>query len=87
MAYATDQDLAGIVKARLAKKGMTLRALAREMGISETYLSDFVHGRRNAGPTIIDKLGYQAIPHYPPKPKASSGNATDENDLFLRERK
>jgi transcriptional regulator with XRE-family HTH domain len=35
----------------------SLRALARELGISPAYLSDIYKGRRNPGPAILDGFG------------------------------
>lgn len=64
MQYTTDRELAEQVKARAMARNKTQRTLAQELGISEAYLSDFLNGRRNAGPTILKRLGYDPTPHY-----------------------
>jgi hypothetical protein len=35
----------------------SLRALAREWGVSPCYLSDLMNGRRGPGPSILGPLG------------------------------
>lgn len=63
MSYATDREIAELVKTKIGPK-KTQRVLAEELGISEAYLSDFLNGRRNAGPLILKGLGYDPTPHY-----------------------
>lgn len=41
--------------------GRSLRALAREAGISAAYLSDIIRGQRSAGPKVLDFLGLERI--------------------------
>lgn len=70
MAYVTERDIAELMKARLlAKKSQ--RDLAKELGVSETYLSDFIRGKRTAGPKVLKGLGYDPTPFYR---KAKEGN-------------
>ncbi len=64
MAYVSATDLAAMIKAKLDKKDKTQRALAVELGISEAYLSDFLNGRRGAGPAILKRLGFEPTPYY-----------------------
>lgn len=63
MSYASDRDIAEMLKAKLGPK-RTQKVVAEELGISEAYLSDFLNGRRNAGPMILKGLGYDPTPHY-----------------------
>jgi transcriptional regulator with XRE-family HTH domain len=35
------------------------RAVAGELGISEAYLSDLLHGNRQPGPKVLQALGYK----------------------------
>jgi len=53
------------LKARVHQK-KTQRALAEEFGVSPTYLGDILSGRRQAGPTILKRMGYEriTITHY-----------------------
>ena len=74
MHYATDRDLAAHIKAQARAKNKTQRKMADELGISEAYLSDFLNGRRNAGPTILKRLGYDPTPHYKRLPKTETDN-------------
>jgi predicted transcriptional regulator len=38
--------------------------LAKWLGVSMSYLSDFLSGKREVGPTILKKLGYEVKPYY-----------------------
>lgn len=40
----------------IAKKGWTLRALSMEIGVSHSYLSQVLKGRKNPSATIARKL-------------------------------
>ncbi len=68
--YLNNRDIADLVKARIGKKSQ--KAMAKEMGISEAYLCDFLKGRRNAGPAIRRFLGLDPAPYYKPSPRRST---------------
>ena len=38
--------------------------LARELGISQSYLNLFLHGERRPGPAILKALGFEPTPYY-----------------------
>lgn len=40
-------------------QGRTLRALAKELGISAPYLSDIMNGNRSPGPKVLKALGLE----------------------------
>lgn len=40
------------------------RALAKELGVGEPYLSDVIHGRRDPGPKILKALGLERVVSY-----------------------
>lgn len=42
----------------------TQKAIAARLGVSGVYLSDFLNGRRAAGPKILSGLGYEIEPFY-----------------------
>lgn len=63
MSYATSREIAEIVKRRV-KYGTTRKMIAKEMGISQGYLSDFLLGNREAGPKILTAMGYEVEPRY-----------------------
>jgi transcriptional regulator with XRE-family HTH domain len=63
MAYLTDADVKELLLQRV-ERNMTRRALARELGVSETFLYDVLKGDRPVGPRILRKLGYDPTPHY-----------------------
>lgn len=52
----TEQQVRERVEALVVKAG-SMRALAREWGMTPSYLSDFLNGRRGAGPQIAGPLG------------------------------
>jgi hypothetical protein len=61
--YKDDRDLRQLVRAAIGQNG-TQKAYADAVGISEAYLSDFLQGRRGAGPAILGALGFEATPYY-----------------------
>jgi hypothetical protein len=63
MRYASNADLIAIVKARINYE-TTERDIANEFGISASYLSDFLQGKRDAGPAILKALGFDEQPFY-----------------------
>ena len=42
------------------------RALAKELGVSEAYLSDVINGRRDPGRKILKALGLERVVAYRP---------------------
>jgi lambda repressor-like predicted transcriptional regulator len=52
----TESEVRAKVEAEVQRAG-SMRALAREWGMSVSYLSDFLAGRRGPGPQILDPLG------------------------------
>ena len=42
----------------------TQKVLAQKIGISEAYLSDVIHGRREPGNKILSFLGYEKVVCY-----------------------
>jgi hypothetical protein len=66
MRYASNEDL------RRAVRGMigydtTQKSVATKFGVSNAYLSQFLAGKRDAGPKILDALGYDRAPFYKPR--------------------
>ena len=49
-----------------AKQRGSQRALARELGVSEAYLSDIINGRRDPGRKILKALGLERVVDYRP---------------------
>jgi hypothetical protein len=56
----TEQDVVTLVQAEATRLG-SMRALAREWGISPAYVSDLLQGRRAPGPKILGPLGLRAV--------------------------
>lgn len=52
-------DPVAVLRKRL--ETTTMRALARELGVSAPYISDIVAGRRTPGPKVLDPLGMEAV--------------------------
>jgi transcriptional regulator with XRE-family HTH domain len=48
------------IKLSVSRCGTQEKA-AQELGISQTYLSDLLHGRRNPSDAILRKLGLRRI--------------------------
>jgi Helix-turn-helix len=44
--------------------GKTQSALARELGIKRSYLSDILRGKRDAGPQVLRALGLTKVVTY-----------------------
>lgn len=55
-----------------AKRLGSQRALAKELGVSEPYLSDVINGRRDPGPKILKALGLERIVDYRTVKKGAS---------------
>jgi DNA-binding transcriptional regulator YdaS (Cro superfamily) len=61
----TNQDVINQLK-ELSKAIGSQVELAGEIGISPTYLSDVIHGRRDPGPAITDYLKIMKVIGYEP---------------------
>jgi transcriptional regulator with XRE-family HTH domain len=48
--------LGQLVRARRLELGLTLRELARRVGVSAPFVTDLEAGRRNPGPEILQRL-------------------------------
>jgi len=71
-AYKSSRDLANKVRAKISYD-TTQKMIAAEFGVSQAYLSDFLAGRREAGPKILKALGYEPTPFY--RTASKSGTA------------
>lgn len=45
-------------------KDMTQAAVAESMGVSASYLNDYLHFRREPGPKILEALGLRVVVGY-----------------------
>lgn len=61
---------ADAVRAMVSNKltHMTLNDLADELGVSTSYLCDYVHFRRAPGPKLLAGLGLVRVDMYTPQP-------------------
>lgn len=48
----------------LVRAAGTQQACARQIGISQSYLSDILLGRRRVPPRVLRRLGLQRVEHY-----------------------
>lgn len=60
---ASMNKVIGLIKARLAKRGpdgkkISLRALAREIKVSPSYLHDVINEKRRPGEAICEHFGF-----------------------------
>ena len=49
-----------------AKQRGSQRILAKELGVSEAYLSDVINGRRDSGRKLLKALGLERVVDYRP---------------------
>ena len=61
--YLTSRELAKQLAATVSRDRRQ-KAIAIDLGISDAYLSDFLNGKREAGPMILTALGYEPTPFY-----------------------
>ena len=61
--YRTEQDLVDMIRDQIGDR-KTQKEWAKKAGISPAYLSDFLQGRRGAGPAILKALGFDPTPFY-----------------------
>jgi DNA-binding transcriptional regulator YdaS (Cro superfamily) len=59
----TEDQLRAIMRDKLSARGAQ-RAFAQQHGVSEQYLSDWLKGRRDAGPAIASACGYERVVTY-----------------------
>lgn len=52
---------------RLAQKGGGQKALAKNLGVSASYLNDVMRERRDPGYKLLDALGLERVVSYRPK--------------------
>lgn len=71
MRYKTSRQIAADVQA-LISYDVTQRDVAKTLGVSTAYLSQFLAGQREVGPKILKALGYEIAPLYR-RPPSNSG--------------
>ena len=57
---AVEHDLRDELTAAVEREG-TQTALARDLGISESFLGDILHGRRGISEKLANKLGWKRV--------------------------
>ena len=60
----TQEQVIQLMKRRQGKR--TAKELAEELGITPQYLSDIYLGKREPGPSVLDKLGLEKEVLYRP---------------------
>jgi transcriptional regulator with XRE-family HTH domain len=53
-----------LVRRKIERLGTTQKTYAKLSGYSEQYLSDFLNGKCDPGPAILDAEGLIAVTHY-----------------------
>ena len=61
--YRSEQDLVALLRSQIGENG-TQKDWAAKAGVSAVYVSDFLQGKRNAGPAILRALGFDPKPYY-----------------------
>ena len=62
-AFQSEQAIRETVRAKIGYRRTQLH-LADELGISRSMLSEFLAGKKNAGPVLLKALGFDPRPHY-----------------------
>ena len=62
--FNNEQDIRRVLHAHLAVNKKKQKEWAKEHGISEQYISDFLAERRSPGPAILRALGFELAPYY-----------------------
>ena len=53
----TKQEMVDLIKGEVLRRG-SQRILAKDIGVSDAYVSDILLGKRGIGPAILHFLGY-----------------------------
>lgn len=56
----TEEDIVADLRQRVEAAG-SMRELARQYGVSVSYVSDCLNGRRAPGPGILGPMGYRRV--------------------------
>lgn len=62
MRYFSNADLIELVRAEC--DGRSQKEWAAKNGLAASYVSDFLNGRRDAGPALLRALGFDPQPFY-----------------------
>jgi len=62
--FLNRSEIVAKVRADMARRRITQKDMARKLGVSEGYFSDFIRENRGVGPQILLALGYSLEPHY-----------------------
>ena len=57
------EEAVSLLRKRVVQRGAQA-ALAKELGVSQAYISDVLAGHRNPGPTILKSLGLTKVVRY-----------------------
>ena len=57
--HLSAKDIVSVMKREQGSR--SLREFARDLGLSVAYMSDFYHGRRLPGPSILNYLGMEKV--------------------------
>lgn len=61
--FKSEQDIIEVVRAKITYRRHQT-ALAAELGVSRSYLSEFLAGKKSPGPVILRAIGYDPSPYY-----------------------
>lgn len=56
----TQAEMVAYIARQVQRLG-SLRAAARQWGVSKQYIADVLHGRRGPGPKLVQALGYEVV--------------------------
>ena len=67
MSYLTSRQIADMLKKRITYH-VRQKSIAKALGVSQSYLCDFLAGKREVGPKILKALKFEIVPYYRRKP-------------------
>lgn len=68
----SEKDILDLLRQRCQEVG-TAKAVAEQLGVAPSYVSDVLAGRREIGKSIFEKLGYERVVMYRPLGGESTG--------------
>jgi predicted transcriptional regulator len=61
--YKSEDDIVAAIRARVSYD-VGQSDIAQELGISQSYLSELLSGKKSLGPLVLKKLGFDPKPHF-----------------------
>jgi hypothetical protein len=73
---AAEPTLSGVVRRAVHRTGLNLPKVAKEAGLTESQVHEFLLGERTLRSDVLDRLARAAGLEFPPDPPETGGQAT-----------